>query len=68
MDANQFIGGHPSNFLNFAPKTKEEVTSIKMRTYIQSQFKKSGELSKMGKDYILTNLDIKGYQIQKVTG
>lgn len=62
-DANHFIGGCPTNFLNFVPKTVEEITSNKMRTHVQVQFKKAGDQSKAGKDYILTNLDIKEYRI-----
>jgi len=39
-----------------------------MRTFIQVQFSKSRVLSKSGKDYVLTNLDLKGYRIEKING
>ncbi len=68
MDANHFIGGSPFNFLNFVPKSKEEFTTIKKRTFLQVQFRKSDELSRMGKDYVLSNLNIKDYSIIKING
>lgn len=39
-----------------------------MRTHLQVQFKKAREQSKSGKDYILTNLEIKDYRIEKING
>ena len=67
-DANHFLADNELNFLNYVPDTKEQVTSTKMRTHLQAQFHKSGIYTSEAKDFILSNLPIKDYSVDVITG
>jgi hypothetical protein len=63
IDANHFIGSCRTIFMNYAPKNKDEATTLKQRTYLQTQVGKAGEMVRECKDFILTNMEFKGYVI-----
>jgi len=74
MDANnyltqeKYLDSKGKTFCHMVPQTKEKVTTIKKRSFMQAQFKKAGEEVSEVKDHIASTHPITSYKIEKVNG
>ena len=61
IDANHFLSEQKG--FDIVPRSPDVATSIKKRSFLQAQYKKSGLLVSEVKDHIITNQKIREFSI-----